>query len=364
VIVGSASIERDRRKRTVAPRKKTRAPAAHALPPGAKTAPMPARVPLALATLVESVPLGDAWVHEIKFDGYRLIARIERGRARLVTRGEQDWTHRFPDLARALEDLRIGDAILDGEVVVLDERGVSDFQLLQNALSNAGRNPPQYFVFDLLYLAGRDLRALPLVERKRVLQATLGSNGSGPIHYCDHVIGQGEAFYAQACELGLEGVLSKIGDRPYASGRTRDWLKTKCSRQQEFVIGGYTDPSGSRTGLGALFLGVYEGKKLVYAGKVGTGFTRASLLSLRKKLGALAVATPPFVEVPRSEMAGAHWVEPKLAAEVRFTGFTQDGRLRHPTFRGLREDKKPSEIVRETALPRRIAVARPAKSPR
>jgi bifunctional non-homologous end joining protein LigD len=320
---------------------------------------MPARLSIALATLVEAVPVGDEWVHEIKLDGYRLIARIEHGRARLLTRGEQDWTHRFSHIARALEALHIDNAMLDGEVVVLDERGVSDFQLLQNALSEKAKNPPQYFVFDLLHLAGRDLRALPLTERKRVLQATLGSSGTnGPIHYCDHVTGSGEAFYAQACELGLEGVLSKLGDRPYASGRTRDWLKTKCSRQQEFVIGGYTDPSGSRQGLGALFLGVYEGEKLVYAGKVGTGFTQTSLIQLRKKLGALAIKTPPFAEVPRNEVAGAHWIEPKLAAEVRFTGFTQDGRLRHPVFRGLREDKVPSEIVRETALPRRAANAK------
>jgi bifunctional non-homologous end joining protein LigD len=312
---------------------------------------MPARLSIALATLVEAVPVGDEWLHEIKLDGYRLIARIEHGRARLLTRGEQDWTHRFSHIARALEALQIDNAILDGEVVVLDERGVSDFQLLQNALSEGAKNPPQYFVFDLLHLAGRDLRALPLTERKRVLQATLGSSGTnGSIHYCDHVTGGGEAFYAQACELGLEGVLSKLGDRPYASGRTRDWLKTKCSRQQEFVIGGYTDPSGSRQGLGALFLGVYEGEKLVYAGKVGTGFTQTSLIQLRKKLGALAIKTPPFAEVPPSEVAGAHWIEPKLAAEVRFTGFTQDGRLRHPVFRGLREDKRPSEIVRETAV--------------
>jgi bifunctional non-homologous end joining protein LigD len=312
---------------------------------------MPARLSIALATLVEAVPVGDEWLHEIKLDGYRLIARIEHGRARLLTRGEQDWTHRFSHIARALEALQIDNAILDGEVVVLDERGVSDFQLLQNALSEGAKNSPQYFVFDLLHLAGRDLRALPLTERKRVLQATLGSRGTnGSIHYCDHVTGGGEAFYAQACELGLEGVLSKLGDRPYASGRTRDWLKTKCSRQQEFVIGGYTDPSGSRQGLGALFLGVYEGEKLVYAGKVGTGFTQTSLIQLRKKLGALAIKTPPFAEVPPSEVAGAHWIEPKLAAEVRFTGFTQDGRLRHPVFRGLREDKRPSEIVRETAV--------------
>ena len=333
--------------------------------PGVEPAPFPLRVAPELATLVDVVPPGDEWVHEIKLDGYRLLARIQRGRVHLITRGEQDWTHRFERVAEALGDLPVDKAILDGEVVVLDERGVSDFQLLQNALSDGAGYTTHYFAFDLLYLDGYDLRRVPLLERKRLLRMMLGKpiNGKSLIHFCDHVIGGGEPFYAQACELGLEGVISKRADRPYIAGRSREWLKTKCSRQQEFVIGGYTDPSGSRAGLGALLLGVYEGSRLIYSGKVGTGFTHESLEQLRKRLGAIARSSPAFADVPRAEARHAHWVEPKLVAEIRFTGFTQDGRLRHPAFRGLREDKRPQEVKREQPAPSKTAV-RAAPRPR
>jgi bifunctional non-homologous end joining protein LigD len=285
----------------------------------AKTkAPFPAHTEIQLATLVDAVPVGDEWVHEIKLDGYRLIAEI-----------------------------------FDGEVVVLDEHGVSDFQLLQNALSAGARQSPHYFVFDLLYLDGHDLRQLPLVERKKRLRVVLGpsTKSKSAIHYCDHVIGRGEVFYTQACELGLEGVVSKRGDRPHFAGRTREWVKTKCSRQQEFVIGGYTDPAGSRQNLGALLLGVHENGRLVYAGKVGTGFSQASLAQIHQRLEPLGRDDSPFDDVPRADQRGVHWVKPALVAEVRFTSFTQDGRLRHPTFRGLRDDKRPEEVIRERAVP-------------
>ncbi|HMJ50695.1 MAG TPA: non-homologous end-joining DNA ligase [Polyangiaceae bacterium] len=320
----------------------------------AKTkAPFPAHTEIQLATLVDAVPVGDEWVHEIKLDGYRLIAELRSGGVKLKTRGDQDWTARFPRLVEALEGIDVETAIFDGEVVVLDEHGVSDFQLLQNALSAGARQSPHYFVFDLLYLDGHDLRQLPLVERKKRLRVVLGpsTKSKSAIHYCDHVIGRGEVFYTQACELGLEGVVSKRGDRPHFAGRTREWVKTKCSRQQEFVIGGYTDPAGSRQNLGALLLGVHENGRLVYAGKVGTGFSQASLAQIHQRLEPLGRDDSPFDDVPRADQRGVHWVKPALVAEVRFTSFTQDGRLRHPTFRGLRDDKRPEEVIRERAVP-------------
>jgi bifunctional non-homologous end joining protein LigD len=315
------------------------------------SAPFPAHTEVQLATLVDAVPVGEEWVHEIKLDGYRLIATLRSGRVTLSTRGNQDWTARFPRLAEALQGIDVETAIFDGEVVVLDEHGVSDFQLLQNALSAGARRSPEYFVFDLLYLDGTDLRQLPLVERKKRLRAVLGGSAKSKraIHYCDHVKGRGEAFYTQACGLGLEGVVSKRGDRPHFAGRTREWLKTKCSRQQEFVIGGYTDPAGSRQNLGALLLGVQENGRLVYTGKVGTGFSQVSLAQIRQRLEPLRRGESPFADVPRADVRGVHWVKPKLVAEVRFTGFTQDGRLRHPTFRGLRDDKRPEDVIRELA---------------
>ena len=334
------------------------------MPPGAVKAAFPAHIELELATLVEAVPVGDDWVHEIKFDGYRLLANLRAGKVNLVTRGAQDWSARFPRLVEALQTVEVKTAVFDGEVVVLDERGVSDFQLLQNALSNGASAPTQYFAFDLLYLDGHDLRRLPLVERKKHLQAVLGSSAKQrkAIHYCDHVVGRGEIFYTQACQLGLEGVVSKRGHQPYVGRRTRDWLKTKCSRQQEFVIGGFTDPAGSRQALGALLLGVHEDGHFVYTGKVGTGFTRESLVQMRKRLAPLSRAASPFADIPRAEARGVHWVRPELVAEVRFTGFTRDGRLRHPAFRGLREDKRPQEVIRERAVTRSPPVSRARRS--
>ncbi len=312
---------------------------------GARRAPLPDRMEPELATLVSDAPVGEDWLHEIKFDGYRVLARVSDGEATFLTRRGQDWTEKFSSLARELEKLRVGEAVFDGEVVVLLPNGKTAFQALQDAIAKGRQEEMVYYLFDLLYLDGYDLRAVALEERKRMLEALLPFSAAGPVRASEHVVGNGEIFFAEACRLGLEGILSKRRDSRYRSGRGHDWVKTKCQLEQEFVIGGFTDPSGSRVGLGALLLGVYERGKLIYAGKVGTGFSHAQLETLRKRLAKLEQTTSPFQNPPRER--GLHWVKPALVAEVGFTEWTKDGNVRHPTFRGLREDKAPTEVRRE-----------------
>ncbi len=316
---------------------------------------LPDFVPPQLTTLVQTAPEGDAWLHEIKLDGYRVLARIERGRARLFTRSGQDWTVRFPSVTAAVERLRAKSAFLDGEVVVLDAQGVSHFQSLQEALSQGRTQDLVYFVFDLLFLDGRDLRSLPLSERKALLARLLHGSGK-TIRYSAHVEGQGGAFYDKACRMGLEGIISKRKDAPYRPGRSTAWVKVKCVASQEFVIVGFTEPKGARAGFGALLLGVYEKDgSLTYVGRVGTGFDTRSLEALHAKLKALERERSPLKSLPPGSTRDIHWVEPKLVADVAFTEWTRDGILRHPTFHGLREDKSAREIVKE--LPKRPAAA-------
>ncbi|HKZ07529.1 MAG TPA: non-homologous end-joining DNA ligase, partial [Methylomirabilota bacterium] len=299
-----------------------------------------------LATLVSEPPEGDDWLHEIKFDGYRILARLDGGRVRLLSRNDKDWTARLPVIAEAVARLPARAALLDGEAVVLQRDGTTSFQALQNVLSGEQRGELVYMVFDLLHRDGRDLRGLPLEERKAALRELVpaGTNG-GVVRYSDHVVGGGAAFLQHACRLRLEGALSKRRDAPYRSGRGRDWLKVKCARRQEVVIGGYTPPAGSRVGLGALLVGVYDGPRLVYAGKVGTGFSTADLRSLTSKLGAIEQRASAFDPPPREQ--GARWVAPTLVGEVAFTEWTGDGKMRHPSFQGLREDKPAREVRRE-----------------
>lgn len=306
---------------------------------------LPPKLRPVLATLVSDAPAGDGWVHEIKFDGYRLICVADRKRVRLYTRTGQDWTERFPAVAQAVTGLGTP-AVLDGEVVVLQPDGRTDFQDLQNALHGSSGGALCYFAFDLLEVEGEDLRARPLVERKFRLAALLGGVAAeGALRYSDHVVGDGPAFHAQACAHGLEGIISKRADAPYRGGRGRDWLKVKCLRDQEFVIGGFTEPSGSRSGLGALLVGAYAEEGLRYAGRVGTGFTERVLGELRRTLGGLERKSPPFVNPPTgADARGVHWVEPKLVAAVHFTEWTGDGVLRHPSFKGLREDKNARDV--------------------
>jgi bifunctional non-homologous end joining protein LigD len=312
---------------------------------GARRAALPADVEPQLATLVKAAPGGDDWLHEMKFDGYRILARVEKGRARLWSRNGKDWTARFPTVVRAVEALAVPTAILDGEVAMVLPDGTTSFNALQNAHGGRPAGELAYFVFDLPYLDGWDLRGAALAERKRVLEGLL-AGAARPLRYSEHVEGGGEAFFREACRLKLEGIVSKRRDAPYAPGRVRTWLKTKCHREQELVIGGWTDPEGKRSGIGALLVGVYDTGKLLYAGKVGTGFSTRTADELRRALDRLALASSPFSnKVPR--MARAHWVKPALVANVAFTEWTPDGRLRHPSFQGLREDKPAREVVRE-----------------
>jgi bifunctional non-homologous end joining protein LigD len=323
----------------------------------ARRAPLPREVALQLATLVDAPPDGSEWLHEIKFDGYRMSCRIERGSARLVTRNGLDWTERFPDLAAALAALPARTALLDGEVVVFDREGRTSFQALQGALGRKRSDAAVHFVaFDCLYLDGRDVRAAPLVERKQLLRALLSRlPDASPIRFSEHVVGRGAEFFAAACTRGVEGTVAKRGDAPYRPGRSRAWLKIRCSKRQEFVIAGFTEPRGSREALGALLLGAHdESGALRYCGKVGTGFDAATLSMLRAKLAPLERERSALADPPRAK--GVHWVAPRLVAEVSFTEWTSDRRIRHPVFLGLREDKSAREVGIEVARPEARAV--------
>ena len=315
---------------------------------GAKAAPMPATLTPMLATLVDAVPVGEDWAHEIKYDGYRMLCRVERGKARIFSRNGKDWTSMLEPIAKAAQRLRVKQAWLDTEVAAVDAEGHTSFQVLQNALSDPNRKPLTCFVFDLLYLDGYDLRQAALTERKRLLQRVL--EGADPaLRYSGDVRGSGAEFFKQACQLGLEGAISKRADSPYRAGmRTREWVKVKCGKRQEMVIGGFTDPQRSRSGFGALLLGVYESGELRYSGKVGTGFDDKTLTKLRAMLDKLEQSSSPFANPPRGfEAKRAHWVKPQLVAEIAFTEWSNDGALRHSSFQGLREDKKATEVVRE-----------------
>ena len=317
----------------------------------ARASELPATVPLSLATLVPEPPDGDAWLHEVKYDGYRIAARVAGRDVRLLSRNGKDWTERFAPVAGALAGLGLEGSWLDGEVVVFDRRGISDFHALQVWLKDGRAGSLTYVAFDLLFDDGRDLRGLPLRERKarleRLLARRAGASG-GRVRYGDHIEGSGAEVLAEACRNGLEGVVSKRAGDAYAGRRTSSWLKAKCARRQEFVIGGYTEPAGARVGLGALLLGTYADGALRFAGRVGTGFDEAALRLLAARLAELEQAAPPFADPPRGAAArGVHWVAPELIAEVSFGEWTADGRLRHPVFHGLREDKAARDVVRE-----------------
>jgi bifunctional non-homologous end joining protein LigD len=309
--------------------------------------------PPQLATLSAEAPAGDGWVHEIKYDGYRLLAYVTGNIVRLLTRNRKDWTDRFEPVVRDLTSLGLGHAILDGEVAVELADGTTSFQALQNALRDPTRGQLQFWAFDLLFLNGTDLRSKPLLERKQTLRKLLAAQAAGTLRYSDHIVGHGPAFLARACSHGLEGIISKRASAPYRGGRGGDWLKVKCIREQEFVVGGYTEPEGSRQGLGALHVGAYDGdSRLLYCGKVGTGFTAATLRDLRKRLEPLVRPESPFWGSPRGAAARTtHWTEPELVVQIRYTEITEDGRLRHPSFIGLREDKAASDVHLELPVP-------------
>lgn len=318
---------------------------------GARKAALPDFVPLQLATLVKEAPPGDEWLHELKFDGYRMLCRIDHRKVRFWSRNQVDWTAKFPGIARAMQSIAATSAIFDGEVVVIDSRGRTSFQRLQQAMGRGGSAEFIYEVFDLVYLDGFNLTGTPLIERKRLLKRLLGAtDGSGPLRYSDHIEGSGADVFKQACKKGIEGIVSKLATSTYDSARNRNWQKVKCSKQQEFVIAGYTPSKKGLPGFGSLILGVYEKGDLVYTGRVGTGFSLKKRVELKKKFDTIARETAPFSVKPKAPgLADAHWVSPSLVAEVTFTEWTSDGAIRHPSFQGLREDKNPHEVHREIA---------------
>ena len=325
------------------------APSAAAVAGGRRAA-LPRFVAPELATLVSKAPDGDGWLHEMKFDGYRILARLDGGRVQLLSRNERDWTEKFPQVADAVAGLPARTAMLDGEVAVLLPGGTTSFQALQNLGEAPEHGELVYMVFDLLHLDGYDLTDARLEDRKAALASLVAAGGrGGVVRYSDHVIGSGPDFFAQACRLGLEGAIAKRRDAPYVGTRGGDWLKIKCVREQEVVIGGYTDPEGARTGIGALLAGVNEDGRLVYVGKVGTGFTTQVLRDLKKRLAPLEQPTAPFDTRPTG-VGRPHWVRPELVAQVTFSEWTSDGKMRHPSFQGLREDKPAAEVVRERAV--------------
>jgi bifunctional non-homologous end joining protein LigD len=318
--------------------------------------------PFTLATLAERPFSDPAWLYEIKYDGVRVLADRRGDRVTLYGRSGQDTTSRYPEVTRALRALPVDRFVIDGEIVALDDAGRPSFQRLQPRMAltdprdielAARRQPAVGVFFDCLGLDDRDLRRRPLVERKECLRLLVPPLGT--VRYGDHVAGEGRAFFEAASAQRLEGIVAKKARSVYSGGRTRDWIKIKCQKRQEFVVGGYTDPQGARGHFGALHLGLYDGpveaRRLVYVSKVGTGFDQAGLAAIWTRLRPLARATPPFEAGAVPTGRGHHWVEPRLVCEVRFTDWTEDGGLRHPTFLGLRDDRKPEDCRRETAEP-------------
>jgi bifunctional non-homologous end joining protein LigD len=323
-----------------------------------RKAPHPPWVEPMLATLTDLRFSDPRWLFERKLDGERCLAFRDGGRVRLMSRARQHLDGTYPEVVDALAGQPVGDFVVDGEVVAFD-RGRTSFGRLQQRLGisdpqRARRSPVAvfYYVFDLLHLDGYDTTALPLRARKSLLRDTL-SFRPHTLRYTAHRNAEGEALFETACARGWEGVIAKRADAPHVGGRSRDWLKFKCSAGQELVIGGFTEPTRSRVGLGALVVGYYQDGDLVYAGKVGTGFTQARLRELRQRLDALETPDPPFRgdDVRRAARgpggAAVHWVRPELVAEVAFSEWTADGKLRHPRFVGLRDDKPARDVVRE-----------------
>jgi bifunctional non-homologous end joining protein LigD len=313
-----------------------------------KKAKLPPFVEPTLATLASSPPKGDRWIHEIKFDGYRLQARIEDGKVTLLTRSGLDWTKKFgKDVVAALKALPVHSVLIDGELVVEGGNGASDFSALQADLSAGRADRFVYYGFDLLALDGYDLRAAPLLERKAALARIIGET-EGLVRYSEHFGENGDLVLRHACRLSLEGVVSKQGDAPYRSGRSKTWIKSKCSARQEFVVAGYVPSTTMKKAIGSLVLGAFEGEALVHVGRVGTGFSNTIAEDLFKRLDAIETEASPFAQKLTADQArGVRYVRPEVVAEVEFRAWTADGRLRHASFRGIREDKPASEVVME-----------------
>jgi bifunctional non-homologous end joining protein LigD len=303
-----------------------------------------------LATLAKTPPSGDEWVHEIKLDGYRVGCLIADGRVRLVSRRGLDWTSKFPEIVDAFRALGVKEGLIDGELVVMLPNGRSSFEAMQRAV--ASRPPRQglvYFAFDLLHLESERIDRLPLEARKARLLKLLGPSKTGRIRYTEHVGARGSEVLDQACRMGVEGIVSKRRDLPYQPGRRDSWRKVKCLQRGLFVIGGFTDQEGGQDGLGALIVGHYEGTRLVYSGRVGTGFTLALARDLRKRLESIGQRGCPFDPPPPGPLVrAAHWVEPTLVCEATFIEKTAAGVLRAPSFQGLRPAVKAKDVVTAT----------------
>ena len=314
---------------------------------------MPDFIAPQLATLEDKPPSGEQWLHELKFDGYRMLCHLDGGSVRFWSRSKKDWTHKFPRLGKAVKDFPASRVILDGEVVAVDSRGRASFQKLQQAMKT-GDAGFVFHIFDLVYIDGFSLTRTPLRLRKELLAKLFESvSETSPLRYSDHVQGNGAQFFKEACQYGIEGIVSKLADSVYESTRTHSWVKVKCIKRQEFVIAGYTISEKGFPGFGALILGVYDKGKLHYAGRAGTGFSIQQRLDLRAKLDKLVRASSPFSELPKDPgLKRAVWVTPKLVGEVAFTEWTDDGSVRHPSFQGLREDKKATDVVREDVVAR------------
>jgi bifunctional non-homologous end joining protein LigD len=357
--VKNEPVGRDRRaRRETALAEARERPAAEALPklPSAK----PSFIEPMKAKLVEKPPADGDWIYELKFDGIRLIAIKGQEKVSLLSRNQNDLSARFPEIVDAIENLPAEECVLDGEVVALDEEGRSSFQLLQ-ALEMEGRKSPVYFyAFDLLQLDGKSLVSLPLEARKNLLEKLCANAGDPRIRYSGAIDGDANQLLSEVRRHGLEGIIGKLRNSVYEPGRrSGTWIKLKCVAEQEFVIGGYTPPQGARKHFGAVLVGYHRDGDLVFAGKVGTGFTTKFLATLHKKFRAEERANCPFVDLPSKQngqwvlgitpsmMKKIHWIKPKFVAEIKFAEWTRDGKLRAPVFIGLREDKKPGEVVRE-----------------
>jgi len=360
---GKASAKKPAAKKSRATKKKRARKADADIPAAAEKSELPLTLFPQLATLVDRPPEGAGWVYELKFDGYRIVTRIDGDDVRLFTRNGNDWSARLKGLRQEIRSLALGCAWLDGEIVVLDDKGLPDFQRLQQAFDTKSRADIVYFVFDLPYYGGYDLRRVPLTGRRAVLRKALEARPSERVRFSESFEGDASKLLEGACASGLEGLVGKRGDAAYTSTRSTSWIKLKCTRRQEFVICGFTDPKGTRAGFGSLLLGVNDRDgHLRYAGNVGTGFNEEELRKLKAKLAALATAKPPFHVMPRG--VKGHWVKPRLVCEVAFTEWTGDGRIRHPTFRGLRSDKDPEAIVREEPAHAAAVTDEPRAKPR
>lgn len=311
-------------------------------------APLPDFIPPALAEMAAAPPSGENFIHEIKFDGYRIQARLDHGQTMLKTRNGLDWTPRFQPVAIAVAALPAETALIDGEIVVEDDNGVSSFSALQAVLKGERRGAFVYHAFDLLHLDGRDLRREPLTVRKAALAELLARNRNPILRLSEHLSERGPLVFEHACRMGLEGIVSKRADAPYRSGRSRNWIKSKCLLRQEFVVGGFALVTGSQRAIGALIVGTYEGGKLRYAGRVGTGYTSKTAHGLWRRLDPLRIDRCPFARLPADERRrDAVWVKPELVIEAELSGWSDGGLARHAVFKGLREDKPGATVVRE-----------------